>query len=100
MRWLKTVLLLGLVVVVFFIAVFTANQQAIALKFAIWETPAISSFWWLLAAFVLGLGVGLSYSLWLTAKHRLEARSMRQALARAEGESLSAGQGQADTLPA
>jgi uncharacterized integral membrane protein len=40
--------------VLFFFALLAVNQNRVALRFLTWETPPISVFWWLLAAFLLG----------------------------------------------
>ena len=47
------------VLMVFVLAAVAVNQQELTLSFALWQTPfALSMFWWLLAAFLLGLFFG------------------------------------------
>jgi len=63
-------------IVLFVFALLAVNQGAIALRFLDWQTPEISVFWWLLAAFVLGvacasLGCGLA-----TVRSRLRERAL------------------------
>lgn len=87
MKWLKTIVLILAMVVAFLMATLAVNQQEMSLTFAVWETPfKLSMFWWLLAAFLVGLSVGLSNALWLNVKARLAARKLRQSLAQAESE--------------
>ena len=43
-----------LAILVFAFALLAVNQGQIALRFLRWETPEVSVFWWLLAAFLLG----------------------------------------------
>ena len=43
-------------------------------------------FWWLFAAFLLGLTFGWLNALWLNAKHRLQARQLRRNLEQANAE--------------
>ncbi len=87
MKWLKT---LVLVLVLLTLGVFAAlfqNQQEIVLRFAIWQTPfTLSVFWWLLAALVIGVMLGMLAGLWAGLKRRMENRRLRQSLARAEAE--------------
>ncbi len=68
-------------------AALTVNQHEIALTFAIWQTPfVLSMFWWLLAAFLVGLFVGLVNAAWVGLKRRVENRRLRQSLEQANAE--------------
>ena len=87
MKWLKTLVLIVAMVLAFTLAALAVNQQELTLTFAIWETPfALSMFWWLFAAFLLGLTFGWLNALWLNAKHRLQARQLRRNLEQANAE--------------
>ena len=59
MAWLARLFWGAVALLVFFFAALAVNQEQIALAFIVWETPSISVFWWLLAAFTLGLLLGL-----------------------------------------
>jgi len=86
MKWLRTGLVLLLLGVAFVLAALAANQQELTLTFAIWETPfALSMFWWLLAAFVLGLLCGWLSTAWMNVRHRLHVRELKRDLAGARG---------------
>jgi len=76
--------LVGLVV--FSFAVLAVNQDQAALRFLVWQTPAVSLFWWLLLAFVTGLVVGGTTVGLLSLKHRLRARTLARQLALAQQE--------------
>ena len=87
MKWLKTLTLLIGMLLAFTLAALVVNQQELTLTFATWETPfALSMFWWLLAAFLIGLSFGLLNSLWVNAKHRMQSRQLRKQLAQASAE--------------
>jgi uncharacterized integral membrane protein len=87
MKWLKSLILVLAMLLAFVVAALAVNQDKTALTFAIWTTPfELSLFWWLLAAFLVGLTFGLLNGVWMSVKHRLENRRLRQSLARAEGE--------------
>jgi uncharacterized membrane protein YciS (DUF1049 family) len=67
-------------IVLFVFALLAVNQGSIALRFLNWQTPEISVFWWLLAAFVLGLGcASLGYSV-AAIRSRLRERSLNRQL--------------------
>ncbi len=76
----------ALAIVVFFLAVLAVNQEPVALKFLNWQTPSLSVFWWLLAAFLLGLLLGLLAVAALTARLSLKNRKLARQLAHAEQE--------------
>ncbi len=84
--WLKTLVVFLLVVIAFTFAALFVNQTEVPLTFAIWQTPPLSVFWWLLIAFLTGLLFGLLNAVWVNLRHRLANRKLRQSLARAEAE--------------
>jgi uncharacterized membrane protein YciS (DUF1049 family) len=87
MKWLKSLVLFLALFLALLLAALAVNQQEITLTFAVWETPfALSMFWWLFAAFLLGLAFGLVNALWVNARQRLQARQLRQNLAKANAE--------------
>jgi uncharacterized membrane protein YciS (DUF1049 family) len=87
MKWLKSIVLAAAMLLAFVLAALAVNQQELTLSFAIWETPfALSMFWWLLAAFLVGLSFGLLNAIWLNVKHRLQLRQLRQNLANTTAE--------------
>ncbi len=67
-------------VVVFLFAVIAVNQSAISIRFLAWQTPEWSVFWWLLLAFLSGLGLGLLAIVVLSAKQSLKQRQLRKDL--------------------
>ncbi|XOV82924.1 MAG: LapA family protein [bacterium] len=87
MKWVKTIVLISAMLIAFLLATLAVNQQEMSLTFAVWETPfKLSMFWWLLAAFLVGLAFGLCNALWLNVKARLHARKLQKSLAQAESE--------------
>lgn len=87
MRWLKSIALILTLIVAGVLAALSVNQHEIALTFAIWQTPfVLSMFWWLLAAFLLGLFVGMVNAAWIGIRRRLEVRRLRVALEQANAE--------------
>lgn len=87
MKWLKTTLLVLAMVLAMMLAALSVNQDAITLRFAIWETPfVLSIFWWLLAAFVLGVVFGMFWGLLAGMQRRMENRRLRQSLEQANAE--------------
>lgn len=70
----------------FILAALAVNQEPVALNFLAWQSPVISLFWWLLAAFLAGLLLGLLVVGFTTARLRLRARRLAKQLARAEKE--------------
>ena len=87
MKWIKTLALLAAMLLAFLFAALFVNQQEMALTFAVWETPfALSMFWWLLAAFILGLGFGLLNGAWMNVRHRLRNRRLQQELSSSTAE--------------
>jgi len=87
MKWLKSLVLVVAMLLAFLLAALAVNQQELTLTFAIWETPfALSMFWWLLAAFLIGLSFGLLNAVWVNVKHRLQVLQLRQNLERTSAE--------------
>lgn len=87
MNWLKTAILLVALALIFVLAALSVNQEQVTLSFAIWETPfPLSVFWWLMAAFLVGLSFGLLNAAWLNLKHRLTIRRLNQNLSQAQSE--------------
>ena len=87
MNWLKTLVLVIAMLIAFTLAALAVNQQEITLTFAVWETPfALSMFWWLLAAFLVGLSFGLLNALWVNFRRRMQLRKLRQSLAQSNAE--------------
>ena len=87
MNWLKTATALVALLLVFVLAALSVNQEEVTLSFAVWETPfPLSVFWWLMAAFLIGLLFGLLNAAWLTLKSRLTIRRLNQSLTEAQGE--------------
>ena len=74
-------------ILAFLLAALSVNHQEVTLTFAVWETPRpLSMFWWLFAAFLIGLFFGLLNALWVNLKQRLQVRKLRQSLDRATAE--------------
>lgn len=86
MSWLARVFWALLAITLFFLAALAVNQDPVALKFLAWHTPSLSVFWWLLAAFGLGLLMGLLGITVLTTKLSLKNRKLSRQLGNAEQE--------------
>ena len=87
MKWLKTLILILAVIIAFTLAALAVNQQELTLSFAVWQTPfALSMFWWLLAAFIVGLTFGLLNAAWVNVKHRMQVRTLSKSLAQSHAE--------------
>ena len=87
MNWLKSFVLVIVLIVAFLVGALAVNQQEITLKFAIWETPfAARIYWWLLAALVIGFVLGAVNAVWMNVKHRVETRRLRRELDHANAE--------------
>jgi len=82
--WLTRLFWGLLAVFVFFLAALAVNQEPVALQFLTWQTPVISVFWWLLAAFLVGLLLGLLGVGLATARLSLRNRRLAKQLATAE----------------
>ena len=75
-RWISTTAFI--VVAVISVLAVIDNRDLVALRFLGWSTPELSIYWWLVAAFVLGLGSG-----WLGASVRvIRARAGNRRLQR------------------
>ena len=81
--WLLLILLL---VTIGLGASLFANQDPVALTFMIWQTPAISVFWWLIVALGIGVIIGVFSGFWMSVQRRLEVRRLRRSLATANAE--------------
>ena len=86
MTWLRRALVVLLALVLFLFAVVAVNQEQISLKFLTWRTPALSVFWWLLTALLLGLLLGLAAAVGMTAKRSLRNRRLAKELQGANEE--------------
>lgn len=71
---------------VFFFAALAVNQEHISLEFLAWQTPRISVFWWLLAAFALGLLLGLLGITVLSTRLGFKNRSLSKRLKESDSE--------------
>ena len=86
-QWLKTLALIVTLLLAGMMGALAVNQEQVALSFAIWTTPfELEIFWWLLAAFLVGLLVGLINASWVGLKRRVENRRLRQSLDQANAE--------------
>ncbi len=75
-----------LAVALFCFALLAVNQDQVTLRFLSWQTPEVSVFWWLLAAFLLGLILG-SVAVGLgSLRLRLKQRSLGRELQASRGE--------------
>ena len=85
MTWLKSLLFVCVLILVFLFAALAVNQQQVALSFVRWETPfTLSIFWWLFLALMLGLFLGWLYSLVRHLPLRMQVRKLKKSLAAAE----------------
>ena len=87
MKWIRTLLAIITLLVAFVLSVLAVRQPEVALNFVYWQTPfAISVFWWLLIAFVLGILLGVINTAWVATKHRLANRRLQRELAQQQAE--------------
>ena len=86
MTWLAKLFWAVLAILLFFLAALAVNQEPVALHFLNWQTPEWSVFWWLLAAFGLGLLMGLFGITVLTTRLSLRNRKLTRQLGHAEQE--------------
>ena len=84
--WLRRALAVFAALVLFLLAVVAVNQEQITLRFLAWQSPALSVFWWLLIALLLGLSLGLAGALGMSARRSLRSRRMRKELQAANAE--------------
>ena len=86
--WLKTLLFVCLLLLVFVFAALAVNQQQVALSFVRWQTPfTLSIFWWLLMALLLGIFLGWFYNWVRYLPLRMQLRRLKKSLAAAESAS-------------
>ena len=62
------------------------NQEAVALRLLDWQTPQVSVFFWLLAAFALGLSAGVVGMMLSGMRHGLERRRLNKVIAQRDKE--------------
>jgi uncharacterized integral membrane protein len=86
MVWLLRFFWALVALLLFFFAALAVNQEHIALEFLVWQTPRVSVFWWILAAFVLGLLLGLLGITVLSARYGFKNRSLTKRLEESENE--------------
>jgi len=86
MAWLSRIFWAVLALLLFFFAALAVNQEPIALQFLVWHTPQLSVFWWLLAAFALGLLLGLLGITVSTTRLGFKNRSLSRRLQESERE--------------
>ena len=85
MTWLKTLLFICFLLVVFVFAALAVNQQQVALSFVRWQTPfTLCIFWWLLMALLLGIFLGWFYNWVRYFSLRMHLRRIKKSLAAAE----------------
>lgn len=100
MTWLKSLLFICGLILVFLFAALAVNQQQVALSFVQWETPfTLSIFWWLFSALMLGVFLGWFYSFVRHLPLRLKVRKLKKALVAAELDQHNA-QGPTDSSSA
>ena len=86
MTWLRRALAVFAALVLFLLAVVAVNQEQIALRFLAWQSPALSVFWWLLIALLLGVALGLAGGVGISARRSMHNRRLRKELQAAESE--------------
>ena len=85
MTWLKSLLFVCVLILVFLFAALAVNQEQVALSFVRWQTPfTLSIFWWLFLVLMLGLFLGWFYSLVRHLPLRMQVRKLKKSLAAAE----------------
>ena len=86
MSWLRRALAVLAALVLFLFALVAVNQEQISLRFLAWQTPALSVFWWLLVALLLGLMLGLAAAVSVAARRSMRNRRLRKELLAANEE--------------
>jgi uncharacterized membrane protein YciS (DUF1049 family) len=86
MTWLARLFWAVLAILFFLLAALAVNQSPISLQFLKWQTPELSVFWWLLAAFGLGLLVAVIGYTVLATRLSLRNRKLTKQLGNAEQE--------------
>ena len=80
MNAIRKLLFVIAVLIVMVLAAVAVNQEPVSLGFLIWNTPAVSVFWWLMIAFLLGVVMGFVLSFFTSFKMRLERRRLRKSV--------------------
>lgn len=86
MTFLTRLLWALIALALFCFALLAVNQSQIALRFLNWQTPELSVFWWLLAAFVLGILLASLGCMLVSVRARLRQRQLRKELEAAQRE--------------
>jgi uncharacterized membrane protein YciS (DUF1049 family) len=86
MKFVKTVLVRAIALVLFFLALVAGSQNSdlVALQFLDWRSGEMALSYWLLIAFLLGVAVTAVYNLWANTRLRLAARRANKNVNRAE----------------
>ena len=86
MNFVKSLILKMLAFVLFVIVLVAAsyNSDKVSLVFMEWRTPEWAVSIWIIAAFVLGIGVAMLYNLWANTQLRLAARKANKTVNRAQ----------------
>lgn len=82
-KWLAFAVF-ALVALVF--GMLAVNQESVALQLLDWKTPSISVFFWLLAAFGLGLSAGIVGMALSGMRHGLERRRLNKTIEQRDKE--------------
>ncbi len=80
MTALKRLLFGAVLLICALLAAVAVNQTPVQLQFLVWQTPAWSVFWWLLAAFVLGAVLGYILAFLTSFKTRMERRKLQRSV--------------------
>ncbi len=82
MHWIWRVLLvlIALLVLVLSLLAMVDNAELVRLRLLSWESPALSLYWWLLLALLVGVGLGWLFCQPRHWQLRLQVRQARKAL--------------------
>ena len=83
LKWLAFAIF-AIVALVF--GMLAVNQESVALRLLDWQTPEVSVFFWLLAAFALGLSAGVVGMMLSGMRHGLERRRLNKLIAQRDKE--------------
>ncbi len=83
-KWLFRFVLLFLFVAALLAA--SDNSTEVTLTFLDWQTPEWPISWWMLSAFLLGVGFGVLLNAWSNARLRLDARRAARRVEETERE--------------
>ncbi len=86
MTFLRRLMVFAMLLIVALFCAVAVNQDAVSLRFLVWQTPQWSVFWWLLAAFVGGIALGLLFASFVSVKGNFEKRTLKKDLARSQSE--------------